>query len=547
MGAALSSCARVLVAVAVLSSPAFGATLYVSPAGLDANPGTLAAPLATPGRALQLAGPGDTILLRGGTYTITRSLQITQPGLTIRSYSGEYARIVGGTSDLTHLTSVIVVYAERVRIENLEVQGASYYGIKLDDYYGPQPGIIIRGVFVHHTGRDGIKVQSADGVLIEHSEIAFSGVREPSNAEGIDVMSTLGATIRGNYVHDIATNGIFVKAGTRQALVDSNRVERTGYSGILLGSESDAAFMRDGALYEAADSVARNNIVVDTAMAGLGSVAGDGIRFENNTVINAARSGQAVFRAAPNAYRTATRNVVLRNNIFVLAAESSRPMVQLYDYAGVFDSDANVWFSVDGRYNFWRETSTSGSHYWSSLQQWQSATSADRNSKAVDPALDAAALYRPRAGSPAIDAGLLLSDVVSDYSGTPRPQGITHDAGAHETGAGTTTPPEEPLDPGPAPVTQTVPSGPSGLTATAAGRATIALKWTDASANEQGFRIERSSDGGAFSVVATVAADAQAYSDGTVKVNKTYTYRVSAFNAAGTSPYSNSVSVTARR
>ena len=67
--------------------------------------------------------------------------------------------------------------------------------------------------------------------------------------------------------------------------------------------------MRNGAVYEAIDSVARNNIVSDTAMAGLGSIAGDNVRFENNTVINAARVNQAVFRAAANEYNTAPMDV----------------------------------------------------------------------------------------------------------------------------------------------------------------------------------------------------------------------------------------------
>ena len=38
--------------------------------------------------------------------------------------------------------------------------------------------------------------------------------------------------------------------------------------------------MRNGALHEAIDSIARNNIVVDAALAGLGSIAGDNVRFE---------------------------------------------------------------------------------------------------------------------------------------------------------------------------------------------------------------------------------------------------------------------------
>ena len=141
--------------------------------------------------------------------------------------------------------------------------------MKIDDHYGPVLAVTLRGLYVHHTGRDGLKIQQADGVVVEDCEIGFTGMRDASNAEGIDMMATVGATIRRNYVHDTATNGIFVKGGTRQALLDSNIVERTGYSGILVGSESDAAFMRDGVQHEAIDSTARNNIVIDAAYAGL--------------------------------------------------------------------------------------------------------------------------------------------------------------------------------------------------------------------------------------------------------------------------------------
>jgi len=290
MGRGLTRAAAALATAFLLSPEALAATLSVSRAGSDANAGTLAAPLATPGKALALAVAGDTIQLRAGTYTITKTLSIANAGVTLRSYPGERAKIVAGTADLTNLTSVIVVYASRVTIEDVELQGASYYGVKLDSLHGPQSGITIRRVHIHHTGRDGIKAQDADGVLIEDCEIAFTGVRDPGNAEGIDIMGSIGATVRRNYVHDIATTGIYVKAGTRQAVIEANRVQHTGHAGILLGSESGAQYMRNAALHEAIDSVARNNIVIDTALAGLGSIAGDSVRFENNTVMSAAKN-----------------------------------------------------------------------------------------------------------------------------------------------------------------------------------------------------------------------------------------------------------------
>ncbi len=81
------------------------------------------------------------------------------------------------------------------------------------------------------------------------------------------------------------------------------------------------------------------------------------------------------------------------------------------------------------------------------------------------------------------------------------------------------------------------PSAPSDLTATATASDTIALAWTDNSADETGFRIERSLDGASWGVLDTAAADATSYDDDTCDANTRYYYRVCAYNAGGDSDY----------
>ncbi len=54
-----------------------GASWYVAPTGNDEQPGTLEQPFATVTRAQQAAAPGDTVFLRGGTYSLQES-QIAQ-------------------------------------------------------------------------------------------------------------------------------------------------------------------------------------------------------------------------------------------------------------------------------------------------------------------------------------------------------------------------------------------------------------------------------------------------------------------------------------
>src|SRR5262249_18330399 len=45
-----------------------GTTYYVSPTGSDSNPGTFARPFATVNRGVRVLRPGDTLLVRKGTY-----------------------------------------------------------------------------------------------------------------------------------------------------------------------------------------------------------------------------------------------------------------------------------------------------------------------------------------------------------------------------------------------------------------------------------------------------------------------------------------------
>ena len=51
----------------------YAATFFVAPAGSDDNPGTLEKPFATVERAQNAATAGDTVYIRGGTYTIQES------------------------------------------------------------------------------------------------------------------------------------------------------------------------------------------------------------------------------------------------------------------------------------------------------------------------------------------------------------------------------------------------------------------------------------------------------------------------------------------
>jgi predicted phage tail protein len=87
------------------------------------------------------------------------------------------------------------------------------------------------------------------------------------------------------------------------------------------------------------------------------------------------------------------------------------------------------------------------------------------------------------------------------------------------------------------------PSPPGNLTATAISSSRINLSWTDNSANETGFKIERAAaSSGPFSQIAIVGTNVKTYQNTGLQRNTRCYYRVRAYNAAGNSAYSNTAS-----
>jgi RHS repeat-associated protein len=85
----------------------------------------------------------------------------------------------------------------------------------------------------------------------------------------------------------------------------------------------------------------------------------------------------------------------------------------------------------------------------------------------------------------------------------------------------------------------TVPSAPSGLSATAANSSQINLTWTDNSNNEIGFRIERSLTlGSGYNEVHVTGANESTWSNTGLSAGTTYHYRIRATNHVGNSNYS---------
>jgi hypothetical protein len=95
----------------------------------------------------------------------------------------------------------------------------------------------------------------------------------------------------------------------------------------------------------------------------------------------------------------------------------------------------------------------------------------------------------------------------------------------------------------------TIPADPSDLTVTEVTSSSVGLAWADNSSDEEGFRIEwcTGSNCTDFQLLATMPAGVNSIVQWSLSKNRTYKYRVSAYNSAGNSGYSNIVAATTLR
>ncbi len=128
---------------------------------------------------------------------------------------------------------------------------------------------------------------------------------------------------------------------------------------------------------------------------------------------------------------------------------------------------------------------------------------------------------------------------VTTYADAPPAQDTGFEYVVAAVGPGGTSTPSN------AAATAMPPLAATGLGASTVGPGRVDLAWTDASATEAGFRLERRLlPAGAFASLGVAAAGATAHADLTVAQDAAYEYRVVAFNAGGDGPASNVAQAT---
>lgn len=237
-------------------------------------------------------GPGDELVLQGGTYTLSAKLTIGVKGtaaapITIRSKDGEVAHVTRDASQ----NVINVEKTEYVLLNGLEVSGGSH-GIRIDD----SSFITVEDCEIHHTEDVGLSANvpnsTYEGLTIRRNHIHDTG----GTGEGMYLGCNNGgctmfdSLIEGNYVHNTngptvqQGDGIELKQGSYNNIIRDNVIHDTNYPCILVYGtagkpvnlvERNAMWgCLDNAIQAEADVIIRNNIIL--------GAGGDGIHSRNH-------------------------------------------------------------------------------------------------------------------------------------------------------------------------------------------------------------------------------------------------------------------------
>ena len=204
-----------------------GHTFFVSTRGSDGNPCSESAPCATIGRAVALAGDGDTVMVGRGTYHEDVAISV---GLTLRGAGRP-------TIDASGMDNGIVVSgdgAAGARVIGFTVKNATFEGILVRQTRGVT---ILGNVAV---GNDqGISLPPAQ----QTGECLAAGPVPGDCGEGIHLWSVMNSTVEENWVADNA-GGILLtdeSGPTAFNVIDGNVVvDNTHDCGITIAGHNPA-------------------------------------------------------------------------------------------------------------------------------------------------------------------------------------------------------------------------------------------------------------------------------------------------------------------
>jgi len=341
---------------------AAGAETYcVSPAGEDANPGTMERPFKTIQKGLDVVKPGDACEVSAGTYKEALVLKTTgrpDARITLRSRGEEAVTVESAKQKSLRTNGRHQYYTIEgfhfVAGEHTDYEKDFDYSLDFEDgiWDGPDKkeggnnGFILRNCVidgaVHFYGHD---------VLMENCELR--GHDAWRNGVWASFMVSYGNTFRNNRISGYTIRGIWTMSNTDDVLIEGNTVFHCADIGIDLDGAGRPVrrarvigntvydIYKEGSGIELEDafaSLVERNVIHD--------VAGEGIESINY--------GLTTWEGKPGGtdkeYRTTDTKTVLRNNVIYNADKGgivgySSPGLEIYNNTIVGGENGKGWFA----------------------------------------------------------------------------------------------------------------------------------------------------------------------------------------------------------
>jgi len=421
---------------------------YVAVWGDDTDPGTKDKPYKTIQRGCDIAQPGDFVIALEGQFdervqvngagspgmmiTIQADGLVVMKGFTILAdwITARYFEITG-TPNVNRDGFGVYLAGDNCLIEDNYIHFATRGGILIENRENDHiSDCVIRKNRLYRNAMYGIAVHGRNH-LIEENEVSGTIQNHPdwiplpswADADGMRFHGS-GHVFRKNRIWGIHYSDPLIQtahidcfqtfevAGSHEAA--SNILFEQNYCEALTSqaeNENGTCFM----LGKASDVIIRNNIL--KAYSGINAHGGsDNLTVVNNLFVNDLSFQQFYPKAIG---MVDVSNAIVRNNVFY---DQPYHTISIRGDISSYEVDHNLAFRSDGQPSDcfridWECVEPKPSDLW------------DVDPLFVNPNIDN---YRLREDSPAIDAGIEISEVFDDYEGNPRPQGEDYDIGPSE-------------------------------------------------------------------------------------------------------------------
>ncbi len=433
------------------------ATYYVATNGNNGRSKAQAQSISTPwltiNKAMGEISGGDTIEVRGGTYTLSSEINFTA------SHSGS----AGNRTKLKAYNNE-PVWLDASGEPNYYVMhfdsGANYItvnGINMRDH--PSHDLIhmdgnsyitIKNLEGYNSGDKGIQITSGDNILIESCNFHHNYIGgNCDHCTDLTIENSQFSNNQGDNPNDTAADGFAVEDGDGITIETSTAANNAGdgFDVKADGATYDRCLaannVREGLKQWGMNSVIKNSIAYGNKFTGVVLERGGSYTMVNNTVVgNGFVDDETINYGMYVAYDGGPNvSLWMANNVFAYNASSV--------YLGYVDlqyEGYNIYYSREDNElatmslgNYSRDDIDTG--VWKN-----SGPNRGDGTIAVDPQFsnkDAYNYYPASLSSPMVDAGTLANAPSLDYNGLCRPQGSAIDIGAYEYDQGTNCEEEE--------------------------------------------------------------------------------------------------------